>query len=143
MPVFSDDDPAGRPESSLARAKAARREFREQTAAHEANKPFVIGERLRERREAIGLSVEGLSERMGVPDTWVEDVESGRTTSAVTITQWVDLVWATREPWPDERRLRNTGRYGWAAGDLLYAAEDIVQHHLDVVEQQNSPEQET
>lgn len=143
MPVFSHDDPAGRPESSQARAEAAQREMREQVAAHEANKPFVMGERLRERREAIGLSVEGLAERMGVSDTWVEDVESGRTASTVTINQWVDLVWATKEPWPDERRLRNIGRYGWAAGDLLYGAEDIVQHHLDVVERQDSPEQET
>ncbi len=78
-----------------------------------------------------------------VLDTWVDEVESGRTSSALTIDQWVDLVWATKEPWPDERRLGNTGRYGWVAGDLLHAAEHIVQHHLNVVERQDAPEQGT
>jgi hypothetical protein len=47
----------------------------------------------------------------------------------------MDLVWATQGPWPDERRLRNTGEYGWVAFDLLSAAEDIVKHHLDVLSQ--------
>ena len=126
MPVFSDDDPAGRPEDSLARAKAEQRELREQEAARRANQPYEMGARLRARREAVGLSIEGLAERVESSPGWIESVEAGQTASALSLSHWVDLVWATREPWPDQRRFRNTGSYGWVAYDLLTAAEDIV-----------------
>ncbi len=76
------------------------------------------------------------------PGIWIEEVESGSTASEVTINQWVNLVWATQEHFPDERRLVDSGGYRWVASDLLSAAEVIVQHHLDVVEQQDMPEQE-
>lgn len=141
-PVFSDDDPAGRPESSRARSEAARHEMQEQFAAQESNKPILMGARLRQRREAIGMSVQGLAERMDVTETWIHEVESGRTASAVTINQWIDLVWATQKPWPDERRLRSTGKFGWTAFDLLAAAEDIVRRHINSTEQPGSGDQD-
>jgi transcriptional regulator with XRE-family HTH domain len=116
--------------------------MQEQFAAQESNKPILMGARLRQRREAIGMSVQGLAERMDVTETWIHEVESGRTASAVTINQWIDLVWATQKPWPDERRLRSTGKFGWTAFDLLAAAEDIVRRHINSTEQPGSGDQD-
>jgi DNA-binding transcriptional regulator YiaG len=138
MLVFSDEDPAGRPESSYIRAEAAQRAMRDQEAANEANKPVLMGERIRKRREDLGLSVTEVAQRISAEEAWITEVESGRTARAVTISQWVDLVWATHNPWPDPRRYRSTGGLGWVALDGLSAAEDIVQRHLDLAEADES-----
>lgn len=140
MPVFSDEEPAGRPESSWVRAEAAQRAMREQVAANEANKPILMGERLRRRREDLGLSVTEVAQRMGTEEAWITGVESGHLAGAVTVSQWVDLVWATHDPWPDPRRNRSAGGFSWVAFDLLSAAEDIVQRHLDLPEEDEPSE---
>jgi len=130
MPLFSDDDPRGRPEGALASAKAARKLWREQLPgqieAHRKHRATEAGDQLRKRREAVNLSVEELAARVQVAPAWIEDIESGQTSLQISLRQWVELVWATREPWPDEHRFRSHGPIGWAGPESLSTAEQIV-----------------
>ncbi len=133
MAVFSDDDPRGRPEGAFATAEAARKRFETLFAHHQEQRWIEQGDQLRRRREAVGVSLEDLASRIGVDPSWVEDVELGRTTMEVTLGEWVELVWATREPWPDNRRMEETHRSSsrsWMAPNLLAAAEDQVSECL-------------
>jgi hypothetical protein len=130
IPEFSFDDPRGRPEGAMKSARAAREDNMERQAADEVRLAFEEGARLKRRREGVGLSVVELATRIGVDPSWIESVESGRATSEVTMSQWVDLVWATREPWPDDRRHQGQMMVGWV-GESLVDAEDIVRLTLE------------
>jgi len=138
IPIFSDDDPRGRPEGARATAEAGRRRLDEQEAAERSQIAIDEGDRLRRRREAIGLTVEDLATRMGLDPSWISDVESGLTTLEVSMNQWVNLVWATQEPWPDDRRTKRTGsRVGWVAskGQQLAVAEQLVSQRLEEIQE--------
>lgn len=130
LPLFVDDDPGGRPEGAIATAKRWRKTLREGFKSTGVQRDAEEGARLRLRRESIGLSVEELAQRVNADTTWLADVESGRTTGDVSLRQWLDLVWATREPWPDERRFRHRGPIGWAGDRRLWTAEQIVRDIL-------------
>jgi len=105
----------------------------------EAQVPIRLGQDLRRRRERVGLSVEELAARIDVPSSWVNDVESGRTALDVDHKMWVDIVWATREPWPDERRHQPKADVGrvrrvfWVSGPGggLVRAEESVRRWLE------------
>ena len=139
MEVFSPDDPRGRPAGAVAMAEEARQRTREEWASQRANVPIRLGRDLKRRRERARITTNELAARIGVEPSWVSDVESGRTALAVTHNQWVDIVWATREPWPDARRYEpkpddgRVRRFGWVggAGGGLVHAEDSVRRWLE------------
>jgi transcriptional regulator with XRE-family HTH domain len=139
MAVFSSDDPRGRYDAALGMAEAGRNRIREERSLQRAQVPISLGENLRRRRERTGLSVEELAARIDVSPSWVGDVETGRTTLEVDHEQWVDIVWATREPWPDDRRHQpkpddgTVRRYGWVGGEGagLALAEESVRRWLE------------
>jgi hypothetical protein len=136
--VFSDDDSRGRPEGARATAEAARSRLREDEAAERLQRAVEEGSRLRIRREAVGLTVADLAARVGHDPSWINDIESGRTALEVRFKEWVDLVWATQDPWPDARRTNGTGsRFGWVAseGEQLAVAEQLVRRHLDELQE--------
>lgn len=127
--VFSDDDPRCRPEGALATAVRQRDWDRKRMEADLSQIAVEEGARLRQRREAIELSIEDLAERVNVDSSWIRDVESGRTAGDVRMSQWLSLVWATREPWPDDRKNRSHKKVGYV-GSSLAGAEDIVRQWL-------------
>jgi hypothetical protein len=130
IPDFSFDDPRGRPEGAVESARAALEHNAERQAAVEVRQTIEEGARLRRRREGVGISVTELAARVGVDPSWIDSVESGQGTGDVTINRWVDLVWATREPWPDDRRRQPRAKIGWV-GVSLASAEDIVRLVLE------------
>jgi hypothetical protein len=77
--------------------------------------------------------------RIDAAPSWLAEVEFGRTAFEVTHKQWVDIVWATREPWPHPRRTElkpedgKVRRYSWQGGiDAgLVLAEDAVRRWLE------------
>jgi transcriptional regulator with XRE-family HTH domain len=87
---------------------------------------------LRRRREALHLSINDVADRVGQSTQWLLDAESGKSTYDVTFSQWVNLVWATRQGWPDEMRTCETGSVGWVAqrGQFLREAEVLVNKML-------------
>ncbi len=139
MTVFSSDDPRGRHEDALLMAEAGRKRVREKRSLQRAQASIKLGEDLRRRRERTGLSVEELASRINGSIAWVTDVESGRTALEVDHNRWVGIVWATREPWPDERRYQpktddgKVRRYGWVDGEGagLARAEESVRRWLE------------
>jgi transcriptional regulator with XRE-family HTH domain len=84
----------------------------------------------------MNLSVNELADRVGRSTQWLLNVESGKSTYDVSFLQWVDLVWATREGWPDEMRTRKTGNLGWVArqGEFLLEAEVFVNKAISGIE---------
>ena len=105
----------------------------EQAGAERGATSNEEGRRLTRRRRAVGLSVEELADRVGYSPVWLREVESGVTTNEVTMKQWIDLVWATREPFPDERRsMAPGGRTKWVAmeGHFLAEAKLVVNEML-------------
>lgn len=107
-------------------------------AAERLQRAVDEGDRLRTRREAVGLTVADLAARVGHDPSWISDIESGRTALEVRLKQWVDLVWATQDAWPDARRTNGTGsRFGWVAseGKQLAMAEQLVRRRLEEVEE--------
>jgi hypothetical protein len=133
--VFSDDDIRGRPEGAKATAEAARARLREDEAAGRRQKAAAEGDRLRRRREDAGLTAADLATRMGHDPSWITDIEAGPTALDVSMSEWVDLVWATQDPWPDPRRSKVTGsRFGWV-GEGLTVAEGLVRSILEAVQE--------
>jgi hypothetical protein len=57
-------------------------------------------------------------------------MEEGMEPLELTMSEWVDLVWATRNPWPDERRYLETrsGSFGWVGSQFDGAAEAVRRH---------------
>jgi transcriptional regulator with XRE-family HTH domain len=92
-----------------------------------------MGARLRKRRESEGLSIAQVARRVDCELSFIEEIELGSDPLHLNLAKWIDLVWATRSPWPDERRNRNTGAgdFGWTGYSRLEAAEAFVQRHLD------------
>jgi hypothetical protein len=128
LSVFDPADARGRPEGAARTLAAERRSFAEARDAERAASALDEGLRLTRRREAIDLSTDDLAGRVGQSTHWLLDVESGKSTYDVTFSQWVDLVWATRQGWPDEMRTGESRRVGWVAqrGRFLHEAEVFV-----------------
>jgi DNA-binding XRE family transcriptional regulator len=136
MPIFDATDPRGRPAGAKGtieenhRAEADRANLEQATAAIEE------GRRLSARRESEGLSVNELADRIGATSQWLLDVESGKSTFEVTLSQWIKLVWATRPGWPNEMSMVEPRRIGWVArkGQFLSQAETIVNTSINLGE---------
>jgi hypothetical protein len=62
------------------------------------------------------------------------DVESRKSGYDLTFSQWVDLVWATRQGWPEESKALKTEGVSWVAwrGQSLRAAEVFVNAKLGI-----------
>jgi hypothetical protein len=141
--VFSHEDPRGRPEGARAMAETDRTRTIDLDAQREKERRewtrIKLGGDLRRRRERIGISLEELARRLEVEPSWVRDIESGQTSLQVDYSQWVEIVWATRQPWPDARRTRpkpndeKVRRFGWVdnGGGGLLRAEAAVRSWLD------------
>jgi hypothetical protein len=116
MPVFVETDPRGIRDGAIASLRAAGEIFDRWCRDQEAEMDRTLGAQFTARRIAAGLSIDAVVERVGPTGQWLEDVESGATAREVTLPQWIDLVWATQEPWPDDRqdRLVLTWRSGYA-----------------------------
>ncbi|HUY42320.1 MAG TPA: helix-turn-helix transcriptional regulator [Acidimicrobiales bacterium] len=132
--VFDPADPRGRPEGAAKTLDGERRAIVEGERAERGAVALEEGRRLTRRREAVSLSPDELAARVGRSTTWLLDVESGRSTYDVTFAQWVDLVWATREGWPEETRHSDTKSVGWVThrGQLLREAEIFVNDMLNL-----------
>jgi transcriptional regulator with XRE-family HTH domain len=133
MGGFSEDDPRGRRRGALrAQLRDCGRDSEWHRAWH-ADMPRRDGGPLRLRREALRLSVDAVAERAGFDPAWLLEVEAGQA-SEVRRSQWVELVWATQEGWPDLRRSRLTGvdaMWGWLPGlGGLSTAEALVKRAL-------------
>jgi hypothetical protein len=133
MSLFDPSDPRGRPKGARQTVNQFRRDRKEQAGAERGAASNEEGSRLTRRRRAVGLSVEELADRVGYSSVGLREVESGVTTNEVTMKQWIDLVWATRESFPDERRSMAPGeRTKWVAmqGHFLAEAELVVNEML-------------
>ena len=132
LPVFDPADPRGRPEGAAKTLETERRAIIEGERVEREAAALEEGRRLTRRREAVSLSPDELADRVGQSTQWLLDVESGKSTYEVTFPVWVDLVWATREGWPEERRRSDAKSVAWAAfrGQLLREAEVFVNEKL-------------
>jgi hypothetical protein len=128
LSVFDPDDPRGRPEGAAKSSKERRRDFADVVSARRLSFALDEGRRLTRRREAVHLSQRELANRVGQSEQWLLDAESGKLSDQVTFSLWVDLVWATRPGWPEERRASKTTNAGWVAlqGQYLREAEVLV-----------------
>jgi len=126
--VFDPADPRGRPEGAVKTSEEQRRVFADEVSARRLSFALDEGRRLTRRREAVHLSMGELADRVGQSEQWLLDAESGKLVGDVTFSQWVDLVWATRPGWPDEKRTRKTTNASWVAhqGQYLREAEVFV-----------------
>jgi hypothetical protein len=132
LPIFDPNDPRGRPEGTKKTTVTFHREMNEHMKADEVARVRAEGEALTRRREAMGLSVADLAERVGKTPEWLLTVEGGKLTEDVTMGEWLDLVWATREGWPDERASAGERQFRWSApqGQFLHEAESIIANLL-------------
>jgi hypothetical protein len=128
LSVFDPDDPRGRPQGAAKTSKERRRDFADVVIARRLSFALDEGRRLTRRREAVHLSARELANRVGQSEQWLLDAESGKSSDQVTFSQWVDLVWATRPGWPEERRAGKIKSAGWVAqrGQFLREAEVLV-----------------
>ncbi len=126
--VFDPTDPRGRPEGAAKTSEERRRVFADAVSARRLSFALDEARRLTRRREAVHLSIGELADRVGQSEQWLLDAESGKSSDEVTFSQWVDLVWATRPGWPDERRASKATSTGWVAhqGQYLREAEVYV-----------------
>lgn len=102
-PRFSDADPRGRHAGLIATVEYADRTIDERLERHALENRRRAGLRLVSRRNAAGISVEEVARRMGTDPQWVADLEGGRISDNLHLKTWLALVWATQNPWPDER----------------------------------------
>ncbi len=141
MRIFDEHDPRGHPEGTRQAARSRLASRRALAAAEKRQQMIEDGLRLRERRTAAGISVDDLAVRMGAEPSWIEGVESGEIQSEPPFSTWIDLVWATTEPWPEARAAADrpwesseSARSGWVAyaphGGLLQQAEEQVAHRM-------------
>jgi DNA-binding XRE family transcriptional regulator len=101
--VFDEHDERA-PVLGALQAAQSRRASRRALAKSERRQLMMEeGLRLQERRAAVGISVDDLAMRMGVEPGWIREVESGEVRPDPSLSTWVDLVWATTEPWPEAR----------------------------------------
>jgi hypothetical protein len=128
LSVFDPADPRGRSDGAANTLDAKRRAFSERESVERVAAALDEGRRLTRRREAIHLSIDELADRVGQSTEWLADVESGESTDDVTFSQWVNLVWTTRQGWPEEVRTRDDRNVGWVAqrGQFLREAEAFV-----------------
>jgi hypothetical protein len=131
MPTFADTDPRGTREGAIASLRSASEIFDQWWSVWRAEEDRKLGAQFTSRREAAHLSIDVVAERVGVTRTWLEDVENGTLARQLTTPQWIDLVWATSETWPDARRSRLVmpTQGGWWAPygyTRLSHAEDLV-----------------
>ncbi len=138
--TFEFADHRGRPEGAKETLANMRRDFAERQASEDEASALEEGQRLTRRRESVDISIDQLAKRVGVSSHWLADIEAGTSTDEVTFSQWVDLVWATRRGWPDEKRATSTGPHGWVArrGQFLREAEKHVNNRLGLYDGMSS-----
>ena len=134
MPIFDASDPRGRPEGAKRTIEEYDRAEAVQANTQQAEAAIEEGRQLTIRREAEGLSVDELADRIGVSPQWLLDVELGKLTFQVTMNQWINIVWATRPGWPHEMSNAEPRRFGWVArqGEFLSKAEEIVSQSINL-----------
>jgi len=134
MPLFDPADPRGRLEGAATTMEAERSTHARQSDVERVALAIEEGRRRRRQRETLSLSVEELASRVEIMPKWLPDVESGTITSDVTLSEWINLAWATRLGWPDEGRNVKPGHVGWTAqhGSFLREAEEIVHTTLGI-----------
>jgi hypothetical protein len=126
--VFDPSDPRGRLDGAAKTSEARRLVFEEAVSARRRAAALDEGRLLTRRREQVQLSVAELANRVGRSEQWLLDAESGISSSEMTFSQWVDLVWATRKGWPEEVRINKTNGVSWVGtrGQYLRGAEVFV-----------------
>lgn len=137
MRAFDEHDQRAHPEGTRQAAESRRASRRALAAAEKRQQMMEDGLHLRERRTAEHISVDGLAMRMGVEPSWIEGIESGEIQPASPFSTWIDLVWATTEPWPEacaatDRLWEGSESRGfWMAnGGLLRQAEEQVARRM-------------
>jgi hypothetical protein len=132
--LFDPADPRGRPEGAGKTADARRRVFADVMSARRLALALDEGRRLTRRREAAHLSVDELATRVNQSPQWLLDAEWGKLPTDVTFPQWVNLVWATRPGWPEEKRTNESANFAWVAGQgqFLREAEVLVNNILGI-----------
>jgi hypothetical protein len=127
-PIFDQEDPRGWPDGAKRTIEARRRAGSEQASAEQAAAASDEGRHLSVLRESAGLSIDELANRVGVPPQWLLDVESGTPNFDATMSQWIQVVWATRPGWPDAMSKFEPPSNGWVVrnGRFLSEAERIV-----------------
>lgn len=130
--VFDPADPRGRPDGAAKTRDARRHALAEVVSARRRAAALDEGRRLKRRREEVHLSIGELAKRVGQSEKWLLDAELGKLSDEVTFSQWVELVWATRQGWPEEVRSKKTEGVGWVAqrGQFLREAEVFVNRLL-------------
>jgi hypothetical protein len=128
LAIFDPTDARGRPDGAANTLASERRALADDQRAERRAAALDEGHRLTLRRESMHLSISDLADRVGQSTQWLLNVESGTSTYDVTFSQWVSLVWATREGWPDELRDSGPAGSGWVAqrGQFLREAEVLV-----------------
>jgi hypothetical protein len=100
LPLYDDGDVR----STVAGAREASLRCRDQWLVNTAIAKAEIlqddGREIKRRRQILGLSVSQLSERSDVSRLVIENLERGYEDPSVSMTTWVNLVWALTEPWP-------------------------------------------
>lgn len=141
MGIYEERDGRAHPEGTRHTARARGAGRRADTAATKRRQLIVEGLRVRERRTAAGISVDDLAVRMGADPSWIEEIESGANRPEPSFSTWVDLVWATTEPWPQARAAADrlwegseSAGSSWIAfapsGGLVRQAETLVVRHM-------------
>jgi hypothetical protein len=131
FPRFSHADPRGRHQGLIATIRVDDERMDQWRSARTFEHQRRDGVRLASRRLAAGLSVEAVAERMGIEPQWILDLENGELEPFPNLEAWVELVWATQDPWPDERQslvsMPTKGRWGSTIDNsILVWAEELV-----------------
>ncbi len=126
--IFDWDDPRGRLDGVRKTSEERRRDQIKRTNEVQATAAIGQGHRLSMRRESAGLSIDELANRLGVSPQWLCEVESGAATFEVSMSQWIQMVWATHPGWTEARSTIQTPDAGWVArnGQFPSEAERIV-----------------
>ncbi len=133
--VFDENDPRGRPEGARETVRVALADSRARQEEEKRQQHAEDGLNFKRRRLAANLSVEDVALRVAKSTGWVEEIESGLDDD-VSLSNWIDLVWATTEPWPEARETadRLWGAGGWFAfaplAPQLEQAEDFVTRRM-------------
>jgi len=93
---------------------------------------YALGQRIRARRKAKGLSQEGLAERVGISTTHMSHIETGNTKLGLTVL--VDLAAALEVAVDDLLREERAGEGKAGVERLLRALEGCSEEELRVIE---------